>query len=101
MTNLHKLISEIENVVYSTKSKQEGDELIKAYQRLFNQVNFQDYKLTFQKTSLKISIKHKAFANKIFLFYNNGNYYLENKIVELETINDLLPEYFIITLDKK
>ena len=30
-----------------------------------------------------------------------GPIFTFDKIVELETINDLLPEYFIITLDKK
>ena len=101
MTNLLKFFSEIEDVVYSSKNKLEADTIINGYQRLFNHVNFNDYRLSLQKNSLKIAIKHKAFANKIFLFYNGKDYFLEDKAVDLDSINDLLPTFFIITLDKK
>lgn len=101
MTNLNKFFSKIEDAVYSSKNKLEADKIIGGYQRLFNSVNFADYRLTLQKNSLQIAIKHKAFANKIFLFYNGENFFIENKMVKLDSINDLLPEYFIVALDKK
>ena len=48
MTNLLKFFSEIEDVVYSSKNKLEADAIINGYQRLFNHVNFNDYRLSLQ-----------------------------------------------------
>ena len=101
MNNINKFFSEIEDLVYSSTNKQDADDLIKGYTKLFNLVDFSDYKLSFQK-DLKIAIKHKAFANKIVLHYSNNIYYINNYPIELHSINDLLPTYFIINvLDKK
>ena len=101
MKAINKIFSEIEDVVYSSNNKQEADEIINGYQKLFNIVNFDNYKLSIQKSFPKLIIKHKAFANKIYLYYSKHNYYIEDQIIELSSINDILPTYFIITLDKK
>ena len=100
MTNIKKFFSEFEDVVYSSINKQEGDKIINGYQKIFNIVNFDNYKLSLQK-DLKITVKHKAFANKVYLWFNNGSYFINDREVELNSINDILPTFFIIELDKK
>ena len=100
MTNIKKFFSEFEDVVYSSINKQEGDKIINGYQKIFSIVNFDNYKLSLQK-NLKIAVKHKAFANKVYLWFNNGSYFINDREVELRSINDILPTFFIIELDKK
>lgn len=100
MTNIKKFFSEFEDVVYSSINKQEGDKIINGYQKIFNIVNFDNYKLSLQK-DLKIAVKHKSFANKVYLWFNNGSYFINDIEVELNSINDILPTFFIIELDKK
>ena len=100
MTNIKKFFSEFEDVVYSSINKQEGDKIINGYQKIFNIVNFDNYKLSLQK-DLKIAIKRKAFANKVYLWFNKGSYFINDIEVELCSINDILPTFFIIELDKK
>lgn len=99
--NKEKLISQLENMIYSVGNKADNDNLYKLYLNLFNQINFTNYKVTIKKNPIKLMIKHKAFANRVYLYYKNNILYLENKEIELQDVNELLPTFFIISLDKK
>ena len=99
--NKEKLISQLKNIIYSTGNKADNDNLYKLYLNLFNQVDFTNYKITIKNNPIKLMIKHKAFANKVYLYYNDNILYLENREVNLQNVNDLLPTFFIISLDKK
>jgi hypothetical protein len=98
MIDTHKFLLEIEDMAYSSLEKQEADKLIDGYCKLFNVVDFNDYKLSLKK-DLKIIIKHKAFANKIILHFNNNSYYINNEKINLNLINNILLNYF--NIDKK
>jgi hypothetical protein len=98
MFDTHKFLLEIEDMAYSSLEKQEADKLIDGYYKLFNVVDFNNYKLSLKK-DLKIIIKHKAFANKIILHFNNNNYYINNEKINLNLINNILINYF--NIDKK
>ena len=99
MKDTDKLFSKIEDIIYSIKDKKEDDEIINKYKKLFDIANFNDYKLTFQKETLKLKIKHKAYSKTIYLQYYKNNFYIENNIINVNLINELLPTYFL--LDKK
>jgi len=100
MTDIHKFLSEIEDAVYSSINKQEGDSLIEGYEKLFNIIKFEDYKLSLQK-DLKIAIKHKAYSKKILLWFANNDYFINNKKIELHSINEKLPTYFNLDKNKE
>lgn len=93
---MNKLLSRIENLAYANFTKEEADVLIKATIRLFEEVNFSDYKLNVNK-DLSITIKHKAYSNKIKLTFNKEDYFINNEKVNLFQLNLLLPKYFIKT----
>lgn len=99
--NKEKLILQLENIIYSVGNKADNDNLYKLYLNLFNQINFTDYKVTIKKNPIKLIIKHKAFANKVCLYYQNNILFLENKKIELQDVNEILPTFFMISLDKK
>ena len=99
--NKEKLILQLENIIYSVGNKAYNDNLYKLYLNLFNQINFTDYKVTIKKNPIKLIIKHKAFTNKVCLYYQNNILFLENKKIELQDVNKILPTFFMISLDKK
>lgn len=96
-----KILSKLEDLIYSNNDKLKQDKLFKLYLNLFNQVDFTNYKVMLKENPIKLIIKHKAFNNKVCLYYNDDQLYLENKKVDLHDVNELLPTFFIISLDKK
>jgi len=94
---MNKLLSRIEDLAYANLSKEEADKLVKSAVRLFEEVNFSDYKLNVNK-NLSITIKHKAYANKIKLMINKNNYYINDNLINLSDINSALPKFFIKNL---
>ena len=100
MINTKKILSEIESIVYEDGiSKIDADQIISSYVGLFGYTNFKDFRVTVIKNPLKLQIKHKAFSKKIFLYFKDNCLYIENKIIQLEDINKILPSCFDI--DKK
>lgn len=103
MINKLKLISELEDVVYSYYDKYVGDDIVTKYTNLFNLANFDDYKLSWKFSPIiELIVKHKAFSNKVRIYIDDSKLFIENKeIKDLNDLNDILPTFFIITLDKK
>lgn len=103
MINRMKLISELENGVYSNEDKYKADDIVAKYINLLNGANFEDYKLSWKFSgNIFLVIKHKAFHNKVYAYFIGHKLFIENKeIKNVKDFNDILPTFFIITLDKK
>ena len=100
MVDKKKLISKIENDLYSIKDKYEADDIITNYIRLINFIDLTDYKIFFNfEQELKIFIKHKAFNTKVPIYFINNDLFINNLPTNLEEINKILPTFF--ELDKK
>lgn len=100
MVGKAKLISKLEDVVYSTQDKYEADNIITNYIRFINYFDLTDYKIFFNfEKQFRLFIKHKAFSKKISIYFINNELYINDMPTELEEINKIIPTFF--ELDKK
>lgn len=90
MINKQKIISNIENIIYNFKEKNEADILFNNYISLINYLDLDNYKLNIINKPLSLKIKHKAFNKNIILTINNNKVYINNEEINASEINKIL-----------
>lgn len=97
MLNKTKLLSEIEDVIYTSENKEEADKLMKKYISLINSFKSTDYNFTVQSYPLQICIKHKAYSKKFSLSYKLNSWYLNKQTILPNELEKKLEEFFFLT----
>lgn len=94
MLNKQKLLSEVENVVYTSENKLEADKLMKSYISFINNLKSTNYNYSVNRFPLTLTIKHKAYSKKFILQFINGNWYLNKKLISPKNLEQILDKFF-------
>jgi hypothetical protein len=100
MKTKEQLITEVENRTYDTiTEKKEADRIITNFIKAIEIIDLKKYKINVMSNPLRLTIKHKAFNDKINLFFKKGKFFLDEIPLQLSDIDNALHCYF--ELDKK
>lgn len=91
------LLSEIENEAFQRYDKQLADTIVSGYEKLIKRTSLPDYRLTFQNKRMLILCRHKAFQKTIAVSYDGSDYFVNNKPVQFDQIEETI----VFELDKK
>lgn len=100
MIKKRKLISELENVIYSSENKYQADKLLTNFIKLIEIMNLSNLKINIENSdTIKLIIKHKAYQKTCPIWFDEDQLIVNNYQVDKENINTVLLLYF--ELDKK
>jgi len=100
MVDKKKVISKLEDIIYSSEDKYQSDILLTNFISVINYLELADFKLDIEKSNLiKLIIRHKAFKKSCQIYIENEQLFFNFEKIDLDQINKKIQAYF--ELDKK
>lgn len=100
MVKKKKIISELEDVIYSSENKYQADKLLTNFIKLVEIMDMSDLKINIENSNLiKLIVKHKAYQKTCSIWFDEGQLLINNEQIDKENVNTFLMSYF--DLDKK
>ena len=100
MVDKKKIISKLEDIIYSSEDKYQSDILLTNFISVINYLELADFKLNIERSDLiRLIIRHKAFKKSCQIWIKDGQLFLNFEKIDLDQINKKIQAYF--ELDKK
>jgi len=100
MVDKKKVISKLEDIIYSSEDKYQSDILLTNFISVINYLELADFKLNIENSDLiRLIIRHKAFKKNCQIWIKDGQLFLNFEKIDLDQINKKIQAYF--ELDKK
>lgn len=100
MVKKKKIISELEDVIYSSENKYQADKLLTNFIKLVEIMDMSDLKINIENSNLiKLIVKHKAYQKTCSIWFDEDQLLINNNQINKENVNAFLLSYF--DLDKK